>query len=320
MSRICVTANFASNQTTQMSSCVLQTSKKYRERPGPPYKGNDCCGEMRPGNDGLPYVSEQRGKATYCKWFPLDDDTSTRSSSTIVGRKPVAKRGRAAVGAVSKPSSGVKRARTARSRSRSRGRATKKAAVSKSRSRSRSRSQDRGVTWNEFRSQYKGQGYTMAQLSAMYKSGAAAPAKKAPSDKRGASPTTKKSTAQFYAYEFTFPFEHSITAAAAKIIAKELNSGENDLRYIDDRALAKNAQVKHLVNKTGVTTVITFPKDFVAEITKPGNDLVAEKLYDYLKAQFHDGWGSQGFQYGKREEDHVFVQYGAPVKMVGRPV
>ena len=41
--------------------------KKYRERPGPPYPANECCGSTKSGNDGLMYVSV-RNKAGICTW------------------------------------------------------------------------------------------------------------------------------------------------------------------------------------------------------------------------------------------------------------
>lgn len=282
-------------------SCTLQTTKKYQTRPGPPYKGNECCGEVRDGNNGLPYVSEKRGRAAYCRWFLVEDDEPEQP----VQRKTVAKRGRVST---KKPTAGVKRAR---SRSRSRERPAKKAAVVKAR---RSRSRDRGSTWNEFRSQYKGQGYTMAELSAMYKSGSTTQTKKASAP---AKKTQNKEPSQaYYVFEFSFPFEHDVTVAGAKTIEKELNSGENDLHYMDQKGPLKivkdSGTMKHTANKTGVTTLVTFPKSIVTTL---GAGPIADILNDYLYGQFHDGWGSQGFEYGKSK--HVFVDIDAPVNMIG---
>lgn len=41
--------------------------KKYRERPGPPYPANECCGARKVGNDGLMYESV-RNAAGICAW------------------------------------------------------------------------------------------------------------------------------------------------------------------------------------------------------------------------------------------------------------
>jgi len=49
-------------------SCVKQDTKKYTERPSPPFPANECCGEVKVGNDGKLYRSVRRGKRSDCAW------------------------------------------------------------------------------------------------------------------------------------------------------------------------------------------------------------------------------------------------------------
>lgn len=49
-------------------SCMQQTAKRYRERPGPPFHARDCRGETKEGNDGTPYVSVANAKGVF-QWI-----------------------------------------------------------------------------------------------------------------------------------------------------------------------------------------------------------------------------------------------------------
>jgi hypothetical protein len=49
-------------------SCVKQDTKKYTERPSPPYPANECCGQVKVGNDGKLYRSVRRGRRSDCAW------------------------------------------------------------------------------------------------------------------------------------------------------------------------------------------------------------------------------------------------------------
>lgn len=49
------------------SKCIMQTTKKYRTRPSPPYSANDCCGKTMTGNDGSKYISEANAYGI-CAW------------------------------------------------------------------------------------------------------------------------------------------------------------------------------------------------------------------------------------------------------------
>lgn len=46
---------------------VQRTTKKYRERPSPPYPANKHCGKQMTGNDGNMYKSTQN-KNGVCTW------------------------------------------------------------------------------------------------------------------------------------------------------------------------------------------------------------------------------------------------------------
>jgi len=48
-----------------MSQCVRQTAKRYKERPGPPFKAHDCKGHTKLGNDGKTYMSIANAKNVY---------------------------------------------------------------------------------------------------------------------------------------------------------------------------------------------------------------------------------------------------------------
>ncbi len=51
--------------------CIKINTKKYRERPGPPYHAADCKGRAIKGNDGHLYVSHLYSRGIY-KWVSLE--------------------------------------------------------------------------------------------------------------------------------------------------------------------------------------------------------------------------------------------------------
>lgn len=66
-----------------MSSCKKQTSKKYTSRPSPPYPANECCGQVKTGNDGLKYMSVEAANGV-CRWVK----TVTRKSPRAARKSP----------------------------------------------------------------------------------------------------------------------------------------------------------------------------------------------------------------------------------------
>ena len=48
--------------------CDMQQTSKYTERPSPPFPANQCCGEVKRGNDGRMYKSERVGAQKVCTW------------------------------------------------------------------------------------------------------------------------------------------------------------------------------------------------------------------------------------------------------------
>jgi hypothetical protein len=50
-----------------MPDCIAVKTKKYRERPSPPYHAGDCKGKTLKGNDGRRYKSVADGRGVY-KW------------------------------------------------------------------------------------------------------------------------------------------------------------------------------------------------------------------------------------------------------------
>ena len=44
-----------------------RTTKKYNQRPSPPYSATDFCGKKMKGNDGLMYISKPN-KKNICSW------------------------------------------------------------------------------------------------------------------------------------------------------------------------------------------------------------------------------------------------------------
>jgi hypothetical protein len=65
-----------------MPGCVAVKTKKYRERPSPPYHAGDCKGKTLKGNDGLQYKSVADGRGVY-KW--VIDGNKTRKATKAPG-------------------------------------------------------------------------------------------------------------------------------------------------------------------------------------------------------------------------------------------
>lgn len=72
-------------------NCIVQTQKKYTSRPGPPYPANECCGEVKMGNDGKGYIS-LGNKNGVCTWKLLNKSSPKKrvaSPKKVVFEKPV---------------------------------------------------------------------------------------------------------------------------------------------------------------------------------------------------------------------------------------
>ena len=53
-------------------SCVKQTTKKYTGRKSPPYNANECCGQIKEGNNGMMYESKPHKKEKdKWKWYKV---------------------------------------------------------------------------------------------------------------------------------------------------------------------------------------------------------------------------------------------------------
>ena len=46
-------------------------TRKYMERPSPPYPANDYCGQVKRGNDGAMWLSSKVGSQSACTWKPV---------------------------------------------------------------------------------------------------------------------------------------------------------------------------------------------------------------------------------------------------------
>ena len=46
-------------------------TRKYMERPSPPYPANDYCGQVKRGNDGSMWLSSKVGSQSACTWKPV---------------------------------------------------------------------------------------------------------------------------------------------------------------------------------------------------------------------------------------------------------
>jgi len=64
---------------TENPNCIIQTQKKYTSRKSPPYPANECCGEVKMGNDGKGYIS-LGNKNGVCRWVLLNMDKKKAAS------------------------------------------------------------------------------------------------------------------------------------------------------------------------------------------------------------------------------------------------
>jgi hypothetical protein len=46
-------------------------TRKYAERPSPPYPANEYCGRVKRGNDGAMWLSSKVGSQSACTWKPV---------------------------------------------------------------------------------------------------------------------------------------------------------------------------------------------------------------------------------------------------------
>lgn len=60
------------------TKCVKQTSKKYTERPSPPYSASQCPGETKKGNNGKMFVSVPNKNGVYA-WKPKTNSNTNKS-------------------------------------------------------------------------------------------------------------------------------------------------------------------------------------------------------------------------------------------------
>jgi hypothetical protein len=58
--------NTKSRSKSKSRSCIKKNKSKYLNRPSPPYPANECCGEVKEGNDGNKYISKKTGGV--CRW------------------------------------------------------------------------------------------------------------------------------------------------------------------------------------------------------------------------------------------------------------
>jgi hypothetical protein len=63
-------------------------TRKYAERPSPPYPANDYCGQVKRGNDGAMWLSSRVGSQSACTWKPVVRSPKRRSPV----RSPVRRR------------------------------------------------------------------------------------------------------------------------------------------------------------------------------------------------------------------------------------
>ena len=61
--------------------CDLQTSKKYRLRPSPPFPANQCRGQIMEGNDGLRYISSRNINGIHI-WRKVDRASNSKYPRT----------------------------------------------------------------------------------------------------------------------------------------------------------------------------------------------------------------------------------------------
>lgn len=63
------------------AKCVKQTSRKYTERPSPPFPANECCGALGVGNNGDLYQSKADSRGI-CRWQPVFSRGKTTPKSS----------------------------------------------------------------------------------------------------------------------------------------------------------------------------------------------------------------------------------------------
>ena len=71
--RTCKKTRRTSKKTrrTSKSVCYKQKTKKYSNRPSPPYRASMCPGLKKKGNDGKMYISKSYANFTPSKWVKL---------------------------------------------------------------------------------------------------------------------------------------------------------------------------------------------------------------------------------------------------------
>ena len=63
----------ATKKSSAARGCTLQETKKYQDRPSPPYPANECHNKQMTGNDGNIYVSTGDKNGVY-KWVKVSDE------------------------------------------------------------------------------------------------------------------------------------------------------------------------------------------------------------------------------------------------------
>ncbi len=66
--------------------CIKVNTKKYRERPGPPYHAADCKDRFMKGNDGQTYASMAGSSGVY-KWIKMPSQDSLKRRAHLKGKK-----------------------------------------------------------------------------------------------------------------------------------------------------------------------------------------------------------------------------------------
>jgi len=65
-----IKASFFFLPSSKTMQCTRQLSKKYQQRPSPPFPANKCCGQTMQGNDGRLFESRP-ARNGICRWQPL---------------------------------------------------------------------------------------------------------------------------------------------------------------------------------------------------------------------------------------------------------
>ena len=60
-------SNKSNKKSTSVQKGMQKFTKKYRNRPSPPYPANEMCGKTKLGNDGNHYLSKAN-KNGICSW------------------------------------------------------------------------------------------------------------------------------------------------------------------------------------------------------------------------------------------------------------